>query len=33
MIDENVDDIFKAIAKRYMDVACAVMTPNEKRIN
>ena len=33
MIDPNAPDIYEAIAKRYMNVACAVMTPNTNRMN
>ena len=32
MIDPNADDIYEAIAKRYLNVACAVMTPNINRM-
>ncbi len=31
MIDENSPDIYEAIANRYMNIACAVMTPNTNR--
>ena len=33
MIDENATDIYEEIARRYMNVACAVMTPNINRFN
>ncbi|MBU5436546.1 2-hydroxyacyl-CoA dehydratase family protein [Tissierella sp. MSJ-40] len=31
-VDENTDDIIKAIADRYLNIGCSVMTPNLKRI-
>lgn len=31
-IDENADDILRAISDRYLQVNCAVMSPNENRI-
>jgi len=30
-VDENASDIVTAIAKRYLDIGCSVMTPNEHR--
>lgn len=32
MIDENVDDIMRAISDRYMEINCSVFTPNDARI-
>lgn len=32
MIDENADDILKAISDRYLAINCSVMTPNNGRI-
>jgi len=32
MIDENADDILRAISDRYLDIHCSVMTPNEGRM-
>lgn len=32
MVDENAVDIVGAIADRYLDVGCSVMTPNLKRM-
>lgn len=31
-VDENSDDIIKAIADRYLNIGCSVMTPNPKRM-
>jgi len=31
-VDTDSDDIIGAIARRYLDIACAVMTPNTKRL-
>ena len=31
-IDEDSDDIVKAIADRYLNIGCSVMTPNSKRM-
>ncbi len=31
MIDENADDLYRAIAERYLKINCSVMTPNTKR--
>ncbi len=31
MVDEGADDILRAIADRYLEINCAVMTPNEGR--
>lgn len=33
MIDENADDIMRAISDRYMEINCSVFTPNDERIN
>lgn len=32
MIDEDADDILGAIAERYLEINCSVMTPNEGRM-
>lgn len=32
LVDENADDILRAIADRYLDIHCSVMTTNEGRI-
>lgn len=32
MIDENADDIMRAISDRYMEINCSVFTPNDARI-
>ncbi|MDY6232264.1 double-cubane-cluster-containing anaerobic reductase [Peptostreptococcus porci] len=32
MIDENADDIMRAIADRYLEINCSVFTPNDERI-
>ncbi len=32
LVDENADDILRAIADRYLEIHCSVMTPNEGRI-
>ena len=32
MIDENADDILRAISDRYLSIHCSVMTTNEGRI-
>ena len=32
LIDEDADDIVRAIARRYLDIGCAVMSPNPHRI-
>ncbi len=32
LVDEDADDILRAIADRYLDINCSVMTPNEGRI-
>lgn len=31
LIDENADDIYQAIAERYLAIGCSVMTPNPNR--
>lgn len=31
LIDENAEDIYQAIAERYLNIGCSVMTPDEKR--
>lgn len=32
MIDENADDILRAISDRYLEINCSVFTPNDARI-
>lgn len=32
LVDENTDDILRAIADRYLSINCSVMTPNEGRM-
>lgn len=32
VIEEDSDDIYRAIAKRYLDIGCSIMTPNHNRI-
>lgn len=32
LIDEDADDIYKAIAERYLGIGCSVMTPNNNRM-
>ncbi len=32
-IEENTDDPVRAIARRYLDIPCACMTPNQKRLD
>lgn len=32
MIDENADDILRAISDRYLSINCSVMTPNDGRL-
>ena len=32
LVDENADDILRAISDRYLDIHCSVMTTNEDRI-
>ena len=31
LIDENAEDIYQAIAERYLNIGCSVMTPDENR--
>ena len=31
LVDENSDDIVKAIADRYLNIGCSIMSPNLKR--
>ena len=33
MVDENAEDILRAISDRYLEIHCSVMTTNEGRIN
>lgn len=32
MIDETAEDIYEAIARRYLSTGCSIMTPNDNRI-
>lgn len=32
MVDESADDIVSAIAERYLDIGCSVMSPNPRRM-
>ena len=32
LIDEDTDDIYQAIAERYLSIGCSVMTPNPNRL-
>lgn len=32
LIDEDAEDIYDAIARRYLDIGCSVMTPNKNRL-
>lgn len=32
MVDAEKDDIIEAIAERYLDIGCAVMSPNNRRL-
>ena len=32
MVEEDTDDIYKAIAKKYLSTGCSIMTPNDNRI-
>ena len=31
LIDESAEDIYEAIAERYLQIGCSVMTPNKNR--
>ena len=31
MVDENAEDIYDAIARRYLNIGCSVMTPDKNR--
>ena len=33
LVDENAKDMIRAIAERYLNIGCAVMTPNNTRLN
>lgn len=33
MVDENADDIYMALAERYMNIPCSCMTPNQGRFD
>lgn len=32
LVDENAEDIYDALARRYLSIGCSVMTPNENRL-
>lgn len=32
LVEEDAEDIYEAIAKRYLSIGCSVMTPNPNRI-
>lgn len=32
MVDEDTDDIYEAIARKYLSIGCSIMTPNDNRI-
>ncbi len=32
LVDEDAEDIYDAIARRYLDIGCSVMTPNPNRL-
>lgn len=32
-VDENADDLYRAIARRYLDIGCSVMTPDKNRLD
>lgn len=32
LVDETAEDIYEAIARRYLDIGCSVMTPNANRL-
>ena len=32
LVDEEAEDIYEAIARRYLDIGCSVMTPNQNRL-
>lgn len=33
MVDEEADDIYEAIARKYLSTGCSIMTPNDHRID
>ena len=33
LVDENAEDIYQAIAERYLAIGCSVMTPNPNRFD
>ena len=33
LVDEDIPDIYDALARRYMDIGCSVMTPNPNRLD
>ena len=32
MVDEDAEDIYDAIARKYLSIGCSIMTPNDNRI-
>lgn len=32
-VDEEADDLYRAIARRYLDIGCSVMTPDQNRLD
>ena len=33
MVEEDTEDIYGAIAKKYLSTGCSIMTPNDNRID
>lgn len=33
LVDENAEDIYEALARRYLDIGCSVMTPDKNRFD
>ncbi len=33
LVDENNPDVYEALARRYLNIGCSVMTPNPNRLN
>lgn len=33
MVDETMDDVYEAIARKYLSTGCSIMTPNDHRID
>lgn len=31
LVDESIDDVYEALAKKYIDIGCSCMSPNNKR--